>query len=242
MSGFDPPLALTAIEELAAFVRGGAGQARDRTWLVGIVGVPGCGKSTLAAALCSAVGMPNSICVSLDDFYLEPAQRQARGQRWRGPPGTHDLRLLGAFLHDLQRRTGPIEIPSYDREREQRLPPRVAPAPIGLCVIEGWFVGARTPGQEYEQLANSLDQLIYLEMDAQLAREARLQREARLREAGRGGMSEQAVAQFWDEALAPYLPSLVWPLRAAADVVVALNAAHQVTALHWASSTLTHGH
>lgn len=236
MSGQDP------IGQLAAWVRSGAGRSPGRTWLVGIVGVPGCGKSTLAAALREAVAIPGSICVSLDDFYLEPSERQRRGYRWRGPPGTHDLALLGAFLRGLQTRSGPIEIPRYDREREQRLQPDIVEGPVGLCVIEGWFVGAREPGREYAQLAAALDQLIYLDMDPEVARAARFRREAELRAAGRGGMSEHDVRRFWDEALAPYLASLVWPLRKAADAVVTLDAAHRVTALELASPTLKEGH
>lgn len=236
MSGQDP------IEQLAAWVRSGAGGAPGRTWLVGIVGVPGCGKSTLAAALRDAVGIPGSICVSLDDFYLDSIERQRRGYRWRGPPGTHDLALLGRFLRELQKRSGAIEIPRYDREREQRLQPDVVEGPVGLCVIEGWFVGAREPGQEYAQLAAALDQLIYLDMDAEVARSARFRREAELRAAGRGGMSEEDVRRFWDEALAPHLAALVWPLRKSAGAVVTLDAAHRVTSLVLAAPTLEEGH
>jgi pantothenate kinase-related protein Tda10 len=170
------------------------------------------------------------ICVSLDDFYLEPAVRRARGFARRGPPGTHDTVLLDAFLAQVRSADLSIAVPAFDRDLERRLPAVVrtfAPtAPLRLCILEGWFVGARAPG--YEALADAIDWLIYLDMDAGLARAARLDREERLRRAGRAVMSAEEVARFWDEALAPQFAAWVYPLRERADVVVRLSAQHTI--------------
>lgn len=200
-----------------------------RTLLLGIVGVPGCGKSTLAARLARSLAAVPSLIVSLDDFYLTPAQRDERGLRWRGPPGTHDLRLLDRFLVQLTTGAAPLEVPVFDRNHERRLPAREQPGPLALCILEGWFVGARAPG--YERLADSLDRLIYLDMEIAAARAARCAREAAVRRLGAGGMSEADTLRFWDEAIAPHLQTLVRPLRDRADARLTVSPTHALSEL-----------
>lgn len=231
-----PPDALAALSAwLTALLReqrdGDAGERSRAVLLVGLVGLPGCGKSTLAAALLRACGVAAALSVSLDDFYLEAAERRQRGFELRGPPGTHDLLLLDQFLDDLDARRSPLRVPAFDRERERRLPPRVVAEPPELCLIEGWFVGAPAPG--YERLARRLERLVYLDLEIEQARAARLRREAALRAEGRGGMSDAEVARFWERSLAPHFASLVLPLRERADVVVSLDGEHRITALRF---------
>ncbi|MFO0576202.1 MAG: hypothetical protein U1A78_19540 [Polyangia bacterium] len=224
----DPIAALSGWLLAPLSARQGAG---ERPWLVGIVGLPGCGKSTLAAALLTRCGPVRALSVSLDDFYLEAAERRQRGLELRGPPGTHDRVLLDRFLCDLDARRSPLQVPAFDREHERRLPPRLISEPPELCLFEGWFVGAPAPG--YERLARRLDRLVYVDLAIEQARAARLRREATLRAAGRGGMSEAEVARFWERSLAPHFASLVLPLRERADVVVSLDGEHRITALRF---------
>lgn len=232
-SGADAPalerLCSWLVEQVVQAQRAGLG----RPLVVGLVGLPGSGKSTLATALCQAVGAGQALSVSLDDFYLEAAERAARGFRHRGPPGTHDLGLLSEFLAQLKSSAEVIAVPQFDRDRELRWPARRLPvdpqAPLRLCLIEGWFVGAAAPG--YEPLAAALDRLIFLDMAEEDAKSSRLAREERLRAAGRPVMSAAAVARFWAEALAPHFAPWVFPLRARADAVLAVDAAHQPTRL-----------
>jgi pantothenate kinase-related protein Tda10 len=214
---------------LVDWVRHHVHAAGDRPLILGMVGLPGCGKSTLAARLLGELALPRSLSVSLDDFYLTAEQRRPRGLIWRGPPGAHELPLLDRFLTQLTSAAAQVEVPVFDRENERRLPARTVPGPLSMCIIEGWFVGARSPG--YEPLANALDRLIYLDMDTATARAARLTREAVLRNRGLGGMSDTAVARFWDEAIAPHIATLVLPLRDRADACLALDPAHRITAL-----------
>lgn len=221
-----------AIRELVAWLRA-ALAAHPGTFLLGITGPPGSGKSTLAARLLAELAIPRSATVSLDDFYLDPEERRARGLRFRGPPGTHDLALIEDFLAAMKREGSFAFLPRYDREHERRLPAERVAGPLRLCIVEGWFLGARAPG--YEGLAAALDRLIYLDLDPALARAARLAREAAFRAAGRGGMSDTAVAEFFDTALAPHFRELVLPLKERADVVIGIDAAHHITGLRFQS-------
>jgi len=231
--------------DLSAWLMDALAAVAGRPLCLGVVGLPGCGKSTWArglGALAADAGLA-WLAVSLDDFYLEPAARRARGFAHRGPPGTHDLDRVARFLSQLGSQAAPatldgdggqtIAVPVFDRDAEQRLPDRVvrfpASAPLRLCIIEGWFVGA--PAAGYEGLAAALDRLIYLDMAEADARAARLEREAALRASGRPAMSAAGVETFWAEALRPWFAGCVYPLRERADVVITLDRRHTATAL-----------
>lgn len=124
-----------------------------RTAYIGLCGVQGSGKSTVAAATVRYLqrnGL-NAIAVSLDDFYLG---REARG--WlsrqvhrllqvRGPPGTHDVALACAVLDHLGG-AGDTPIPAFDKATDERRPKgqwRSVEGPVDVVILEGWCVGAR---------------------------------------------------------------------------------------------------
>lgn len=138
--------------------------------IIGLAGAQGSGKSTLAARLAERLtgsgetwpaaggARPSagelrpavSVAVSLDDFYLTRARRQALARHihplfaTRGPPGTHDLPLLLDTL--LRVRAGrPVSLPVFDKLADDRRPPqhwRHFPR-IDVLILEGWCIGAR---------------------------------------------------------------------------------------------------
>lgn len=145
--------------------------------IIGLAGAQGSGKSTLAAQLAErlpavsgrwpaagggdpaagggdpaagAIAPTVAVTVSLDDFYLTRARRQALAAQvhplfaTRGPPGTHDLPLLLDVL--LRVRAGrPVSLPVFNKLADDRLPPqhwRHFPR-IDVLILEGWCIGAR---------------------------------------------------------------------------------------------------
>ena len=132
--------------ELAARQRGGQ-------ITVGLCGAQGSGKSTMAAvlkALLQARGLPTAV-LSIDDLYLTHEERLMLGRRihplfrTRGVPGTHDIDLGVATIARLRRDTGPVAVPAFDKERDDRRPPEAWPvvqAPVSVVILEGWCVGA----------------------------------------------------------------------------------------------------
>jgi D-glycerate 3-kinase len=127
---------------------------RRRPLLVGLSGLQGRGKSTLArerAALARARGVPCE-ALSLDDFYYGRRERRRLARAChplfatRGVPGTHDIALL---LHTLDALAAasvrrPACVPRFDKGRDTRVVPsrwhRVT-RPPALIVLEGWCVG-----------------------------------------------------------------------------------------------------
>ena len=118
----------------------------------GLCGAQGSGKSTLAAVLKGLLenaGLPTAV-LSIDDLYLTRAERLRLGEhvhpllRTRGVPGTHDVSLGLATLQRL-RSVGPVALPRFDKQRDDRLPQAQWPmfdAPASVVILEGWCVGA----------------------------------------------------------------------------------------------------
>lgn len=201
-----------------------------------MVGLPGAGKSTLAAQLVEALSEVRAACVSLDDFYLPREERLARGFPDRGPPGTHDQELLAGFVAQLRARPCQVALPVFDRGTEQPLPPRLCKGPLDLCVLEGFLVGIDAPG--YEPLRRALDHLIFVEMEPEAALAWRRHREATEVAAGRGGMTDAEVQRFWHESLWPQVERFVLPVRERADVIVSLRADHSLQMVYFPDGTL----
>lgn len=138
-----------------------------RMQVLGISGLQGCGKSTLAAQLVQYAqhqGM-RAASLSLDDLYLGTAQRRQLADQvhpllaTRGPPGSHDLALGHAVLDALQA-GGPCALPRFDKLADEPLPKAcwpVAGPHLDLLVLEGWMLGV--PAQDAAALVEPVNAL-----------------------------------------------------------------------------------
>lgn len=127
-----------------------AGASREGPPLIGIVGAQGSGKTTLAREAAEAFG---AVQISIDDVYLTRARREAMAEEihplflTRGPPGTHDLRLLNRLIRDLRaaRPDDIVLIPDFDKRGDDRRPIRdwriFAGRPRAI-LIDAWCLGA----------------------------------------------------------------------------------------------------
>ena len=126
----------------------------EKTLVIGINGCQGSGKSTLANYLRTTLVLAHnieSICVSLDDFYLSKNDRLALAESkhallsTRGVPGTHDAALAIKQLQALKKQsTGTVELPVFDKSHDDRdiAHPQVVELPVKVIILEGWCLGA----------------------------------------------------------------------------------------------------
>lgn len=142
---------------------------RNAPLVVGISGSQGSGKSTLAALLVillrEMMGL-RGINLSIDDFYLTHAQRQALAHdvhpllATRGVPGTHDVGLAVNTLEALKR-PGEVAIPRFDKAMDDRCPREQWPlvrAPMDVIVLEGWCLCVEPQTeQELREPVNALE-------------------------------------------------------------------------------------
>ncbi len=135
------------------------------TLFIGINGAQGTGKSTLAdfihLALESGANWRVAV-LSIDDFYLTRAERKKLAERihslleTRGVPGTHDMQMLAACIHELTKPGSEtsLALPRFDKSRDDRADPDTWPlvrGPVDLIILEGWCVGS-TPQADVDLL------------------------------------------------------------------------------------------
>jgi pantothenate kinase-related protein Tda10 len=217
-----------------------------RPLLIGFGGGPGVGKTTLSGLLahCLAGGLasrPDTLSVSLDDFYLPIQERIRRGYKWRTLPGTHDTGRLAAFVEGLDTRANALKVPRYDLGADEPLPDEVrARAPDCLC-FNGAMLGTDLPG--YDVLSHRLDFFIFMDAPLHRLKEWRFARERKIREDsdGRSGFSLVQMQAFWDEALAPSVTDHVLPNRERADLVIEIGPAREIIAARRQASDRAHG-
>jgi pantothenate kinase len=185
--------------------------------LLGLVGAPGVGKSTVAQALQQALGAA-ACCVPMDGFHLAQMelQRLQRVDR-KGAADTFDAHGFVALLRRL-RAPAPGETvyaPAFRREIEEPVAGAIAvPAAVELVIVEGNYLLLQE--SPWDQVRGLLDAVWYLELDEAV----RLQR-LHARHVAHGRTPEQAWAwmQHTDEPNARRIVAG----RARADEVLSLD-------------------
>ena len=130
----------------------------DRTYIQGILGGQGTGKTTLCKiirCILNYLGFATAT-LSIDDLYLTYAQRQTLQQQdprliWRGPPGTHDTALGLEIIDRCLQGSTQILMPRFDKSLFNGAGDRIASESIpkpDILLFEGWFVGVQ-PLVEY---------------------------------------------------------------------------------------------
>jgi pantothenate kinase len=111
---------------------------RPESYLVGIAGIPGSGKTTLALALAARV--PGAVVVPMDGYHLPRCRLDAEGLRRRGAPHTFDAVAFHADMAQL-RQTHSGVFPGFDHAQKDPCPGavRVTPA-ASLVIVEGLYV------------------------------------------------------------------------------------------------------
>lgn len=124
----------------------------NRPWLLALNGSQGSGKTTLSDYLRAFFNARDLSCVSLslDDFYLTRAERQALAQKvhpllaTRGVPGTHDVGLMSETIDRLMAGEG-AAIPRFDKAVDDRRPASAwdrVDEGVNIILLEGWCLGA----------------------------------------------------------------------------------------------------
>ncbi|HIE52836.1 MAG TPA: uridine kinase [Armatimonadetes bacterium] len=182
----------------------------ERTFLLGIAGGTGSGKTTVARQIAAGVGEKWVLLIEEDAYYrdLSHLPPEERAQVNFDHPQALDFDLLRRHLEQL-RAGQAIERPVYDFATHTRRPETLRLEPRPLILVEGILVLAEP------RIREVLDLKLFVDAPADLRFLRRLQRDL----AERGRTVESVIAQYL-ATVRPMHEQFVEPSRQYADLVL----------------------
>lgn len=181
--------------------------------ILGITGAPAAGKSTLAAALCDALGV-EAARVPMDGFHLANQLLRGLGLATRkGSPPTFDVGGFHALLRRLRANDEDVVYaPEFLRAWEEPIAGALAvPRNVPLVVVEGNYL-LLTEGR-WRDTASLLDEVWYVRADDTIRRNRLLQRH-------QAGGRTPSAAQAWVSGNDEPNARLIEATAERADVIV----------------------
>jgi pantothenate kinase len=194
--------------------------------VIGVVGSPGSGKTTLVEALLAALatGEDGSVGpvahVPMDGFHLADVELTRLGRRDRkGAPDTFDAAGYAALLRRLHDTAGSRETvyaPAFDRDLEQPVAGSIAVPPgCPLVLTEGNYL--LLDDDAWRPVRSQLDEVWFLDADDEVRRTRLVARHVRFGKT-------HAEARAWVDRVDEPNARLVAATRDGADLVVAAGA------------------
>lgn len=191
--------------------------ARPGRTIIGLIGPPGAGKSTLSARIVAHFGQRSQV-VPMDGFHLANSELERLGRRGRkGAPDTFDAWGYVALLQRLRApRSGEVVYaPEFRRSLEEPIAGAIAiPDDTRLLIAEGNYLGLETGA--WAQVAPLLNELWYVDGDDAVRRQRLAARHVQF------GRTPQDAAR-WVEVTDEPNARLIATTRARAHCVVRMD-------------------
>jgi len=183
----------------------------QNTFLIGIAGGSGSGKTTFARKVMKGINSVDSILLHMDSYYLPTQPKNlytSSGKANYDHPNAFDWDLLRHHLTELKKGHS-IKCPVYDFATSSRAEEFETLGPCKVVLFEGIF-------SLYDQeIRNLLDIKCFLHVDSDIRFTRRLHRDVK----ERGRSLESVIAQYYDTVRSMYQKYLD-PQRQYADFTV----------------------
>lgn len=162
---------LRSLPEVEAAIRSLVDAASGRRVIVGLVGAPGSGKSTISERLLERFG-PSATVLSMDGFHLSQSTLVSLGRRERmGAVDTFDTAGFISTLSRIRSAESTVLAPGFDRSVEEAVPDSVSIRPEHrVVIVEGNYLLCDVGG--WQDAAPLLDAsfFVLVDHDIRLAR------------------------------------------------------------------------
>jgi pantothenate kinase len=191
-------------------------QPPGKRLVIGIVGAPGAGKSTLAVDLGAALGVARAVVLPMDGFHIATsALRRPEQVLRRGAIDTFDGAGFLSLLRRVRSREDEVVYaPDFDRAIEEPIAGAIpVPREVPIVIAEGNYLLSTEP--VWRDIRPLLDEAWYLEGDEGRRRERLL---ARHRRFGKSQEDALAIVHGSDQRNAAQIVTS----RSRADLVIRL--------------------
>ena len=170
--------------------------------LVGLVGKPGVGKSTLVEKIKNRFPGDEVSIISLDGYHLSNEVLESNGARNRkGAPDTFDAHGFTELLREVKVADSDVRFPIFHREIEASVADGgVVPAAARVVVVEGNYLLSKEFG--WDKVADLLDHSYYLELDDGIRLQRLIERHVRY---GKEPIAAREWAMGTDESNANFI-------------------------------------
>jgi pantothenate kinase len=177
-------------------------ESNGKRTLIGIVGKPGAGKSTVVEAIKERFDQALVSIIPMDGYHLSDEELIAQGKRDRkGAPDTFDSNAFVELLRRVKSEDGEITFPIFHRELEASIPDEgTVPQTAKVIITEGNYLLSQEHG--FENVRKLLDKVYYIDINDEKRLERLIARHIRY---GKTPDAAQDWAMGSDEANARYI-------------------------------------
>lgn len=183
---------------------------KSKTYIIGIAGASGSGKTTFAANLAEKFSQEEVLLLTQDSYYKDLSELtiSERAKQNFDHPDALDFKLLKEHLIQLKAGLS-IQQPIYDFNDHTRLSNTRTVIPKQIIIVEGTLLLSQ------KELLNEFNTSVYVELDQQTCLERRIKRDISER-----GRTKQEVLTQYSTTVKPMYQKYIKPSLAQAETIV----------------------
>jgi len=180
------------------------------SYIIGVAGGTGAGKTTLAEVLADCMGPGHAVVVHEDRYYRDNSHLPASSRENLNydHPDAIDLDLLAGHVRELVSGRMIMQ-PVYDFVQHVRSRDTVTLLPAKFVIVEGLFTLFN------KLLRDVINFKVFLDLDDGERLSRRIERDIRER-----GRSEESVVSQWNATVQPMFKLFIQPSRSSANLVL----------------------